>query len=126
MCKRLVTFLEKYNKLFKHQYGFREKHSCKLSLISLVQYLLEEIDSGNCTIGVFIDFSKAFDTVNHDILLSKLYHHGIRGIPLDWFKSYLNSRRQFVNIGNIESRKQNITCGVPQGSIFALYFFLFT
>ncbi|XP_077983288.1 uncharacterized protein LOC144438132 [Glandiceps talaboti] len=96
MCKRVVNFVEKHDLLFQHQYGFREKYSCKLSLISLVQHLLDELDKGKSTTGIFIDFSKAFDTVNHNILFSKLDHQGIRGVALDWFKSYLDSRCQFV------------------------------
>ena len=78
--KYLVIFLEKYNILYEHQYGFRENHSCRISLISLVQCLLDEMDKGNSSIGMFLDFSKAFDTVNHNILLSKLEHYGIRGL----------------------------------------------
>ena len=121
---RIVNYLNKHNILYEHQYGFREKHSCKISLISLIQCLLDDIDSGNPSVGMFIDFSKAFDTVNHEILLSKLEHYGVRGLPLQWFKSYLNSRSQFVNIQNTESLKQEIKCGVPQGSILGPTLFL--
>ena len=76
------------------------------------------------TCGLFLDFSKAFDTVNHDILLSKLYTYGIRGTPFKWFKSYLSNRTQFVKIDEIESSMATITCGVPQGSTLGPLLFL--
>ena len=79
-------------------------------------------DNKQITCGLFLDFSKAFDTVNHDILLSKLYTYGIRGTPFKWFKSYLSNRTQFVKIDEIESSMATITCGVPQAIvILALY-----
>ena len=68
-------------------------------------------------IGIFIDLSKAFDTLNHDILLHKLLNYGIRGIANDWFKNYLSERVQFVNYNNVLSSRRKITTGVPQGSI---------
>ena len=72
----------------------------------------------------FLDFSKAFDTVNHKILLSKLYHYGIRGIPHDWFQNYLHNRTQFVKIGSSQSNAKTITCGIPQGSTLGPLLFL--
>ena len=76
------------------------------------------------TWGVFLDFLKAFDTVNHKILLSKLYHYGIRGIPLNWFETYLHNRTQFVKIGSSQSNAETITCGIPQGSTLGPLLFL--
>ena len=78
------------------------------------------------TCVLFLDFSKAFDTINHDILLSKLYRHGIRGNPLRWFENYLYNRNQDVKIGDTISTRKTIICGIPQGStlgplIFLLY-----
>ena len=75
-------------------------------------------------LGVFLDFSKAFDTVNHDILLHKLYAYGIRGVAHDWMKSYLSSRVQYVVYNDVESFKNDITCSVPQGSILERLLFL--
>jgi hypothetical protein len=74
--------------------------------------------------GVFIDFSKAFDTVNHEILLAKLFQYGIRGHSLEWFNSYLTNRLQFVQIDNIQSSTLTMTCGVPQGSTLGPLLFL--
>ena len=67
--------------------------------------------------GVFIDLSRAFDTVDHNILLEKLEHHGIRGLALNWFRSYLSNRQQYVEFNSLCSSRQQIRCGVPQGSI---------
>ena len=68
------------------------------------------------TCGLFLDFSKALDTVNHDILLSKLYHYGVGGTPLNWFKDYLQISTQFVKIGDTKPSYETIVCGIPQGS----------
>ena len=124
MYERIVTFLNANSILYKFQFGFRPKHSLYLALITLIDKLTAAIDNGDYAIGVFLDFSKAFDTVNHSILLDKLYHYGIRGCAHSWFKSYLSNRHQFVTYDGVMLGKQMITCGVPQGSILGPLLFL--
>ena len=109
------------------QYGFRKKLSTSMALLSLTEEISRSMDNKNFTVGVFIDLAKAFDTVNHRILLDKLKYYGLRGTTNDWFKSYLENRKQFVVINKTSSNLSTITCGVPQGSIlgpllFILYF----
>ena len=86
--------------------------------------MTQAIESGEYVIGVFLDFSKAFDTVNHEILLDKLYHYGVRGCAHKWFSSYLTDRQQFVTYNGMKSQNQVIKCGVPQGSILGPLLFL--
>ena len=109
--------MEEYNIIYNYQFGFRKKHSTQQAIISLVQNITQSLDSGDIVIGLFLDLKKAFDTVNHDILLRKLHAYGIRGNILKWFKSYLTDRSQFVVLDEKSSDIRNIKCGVPQGSI---------
>ena len=108
----------------KFQFGFRKSHSTYLALTVLMDKLIKSLENGNYVVGVFLDFSKAFDTVDHKIILAKLCHYGIRGSALDWFSSYLTNRKQFVTYNNERSELMNINCGVPQGSILGPLLFL--
>ena len=121
---RLDTFLEKYIILSENQYGFREKRSTALALMELVEDLTKSLDEKKHTIGVFIDLKKAFDTIDHKILLEKLYHYGLRGRSNDWIKSYLTSRKQYVKLEDCESDSLEVLCGVPQGSILGPKLFI--
>ena len=121
---QLMTFLEKYNILNKYQFGFRKGHSMEQAILEITENLKTSIDNNLITCGVFIDFSKAFDTVNHEILLAKLFKYGIRGHSLEWFNSYLTNRLQFVQIDNVQSSTLTMTCGVPQGSTLGPLLFL--
>ena len=124
MYNRLWSFIKKHNLLYKYQFGFREKHGTDVAVIVLIDKIMSAFNDGEMVLGVFLDFSKAFDTVDHKILLSKLYHYGIRGLALDWFKSYLTDRKQFVSFNGSLSKEDIIKCGVPQGSILGPLLFL--
>ena len=90
---RVYTFLNKNDSIFKSQYGFRQKHSCKHAVTKLIGKICKGLGNNKNTIALYIDLSKAFDTISHDILYSKLEHYGICGTALNWFKSYLSNRK---------------------------------
>ena len=125
MHKRLYEFLEDHNILFENQFGFRKNNSTVYALLEITERIKETIDQGKFGCGIFIDLKKAFDTVNHQILLTKLEHYGVRGSLLDWFESYLNGRKQFVSINGVSSDLKPITCGVPQVSVLGPLFFCY-
>ena len=124
MHTRLYTFHEKYNIRHSLQFGFHLKHSTLHALISLTESVKKTIDDGMFGCGVCIDLQKAFDTVNHSILLQKMEHYGIRGTALNWFTSYLSERQQYVSVNGNTSDQLEISCGVPQGSVLGPLLFL--
>ena len=92
MNERLLHFLNEFDILYKFQFGFRKDCSTHMALITLMDKLTTALENGEFMVGVFLDFSKSFDTINHQILLDKLYHNGRRGVALSWFESYLSGR----------------------------------
>ena len=124
MYTRLLSFLNKNGILYNLQFGFRSGHSTAMAIMALVDNISRSIDNGEYTLGVFLDFSKAFDCLNHQILFNKLEHYGVRNEALLWFKSYFTDRYQYVSYDGSESDKMLITCGVPQGSILGPLLFL--
>ena len=121
---RLYKFINKYNILNSNQYGFRKNFSTDLALLQIYDKITNAIAQKEHVIGIFCDLSKAFDTLNHNILLSKLNHYGIRGQSLSWFRDYLNNRRQYVTFNHHDSDSLLVRCGVPQGSILGPLLFL--
>ena len=130
MYTRTYNFLSETNQIYDSQYGFRTKHSCDNAKGELLGNIVKSQELGKYTIALFLDLSKAFDTLKHDILLNKLEIYGIRGLCLNWFKSYLSDRKIRVKCkvditGNVEySKTYNVDYGTPQGSCLGPLLFL--
>ena len=124
MANRLISFLDKFRIISNHQFGFQKGKTTTQAIQNFISHVYDSFNKKNHSIGVFLDFKKAFDTVNHKILISKLENYGIRGIPKNWFISYLENRLQRVSIGNTFSQYNAIKTGVPQGSILGPILFI--
>ena len=109
MYARLDSYLKSNNILCTNQFGFWKNSNTSDAIIEFLDYVYSSLDKKQSTIAVYLDFSKAFDTVNHQILMSKLQHNVIRGAMLSWFKSYLSNRKQYVSVKNYSSSMSNIT-----------------
>ena len=121
---RLYKFLSDKNCFYNYQFGFRAKHSVNHALIDITENIRHALDNKKFACGVFVDFQKAFDTVNHGILIEKLKYYGVRGVANSWFKSYLTSRSQFVSLSGFNSEAKHLQHGVPQGSVLGPLLFL--
>ena len=115
LLSRLVKFLDKFSVISKNQYGFMKNKSTEDALIAFTDHVYEALDNRQSSIGIFIDYSKAFDTTDHSILISKLWLCGIRGLPLKILTNYLKERTHCVKIGKSISQPLPVTRGVPQG-----------
>ena len=122
--RRLLNFLMQNNILFNHQFGFQPSKTTNMAILDIYTKIVNTLGNKDIACSVYLDFAKAFDTVNHNILISKLENYGIRGIALNWFNSYLADRTQVVKINNVYSNELKITCGVPQGSVLSPLLFL--
>ena len=122
--KQTYEYFSSNKLLYSSQYGFRKGHSTDLASIELVDRVSEYLDGGKLPISVFLDLSKAFDTLNHSILLDKLKYYGFSNTPLNWFASYLQNRMQFVDFDGTLSNTVLMTTGVPQGSILGPLLFI--
>ena len=122
--KRLYSFLSSQNILFDNQYGFRKSHSTSHAVNHSITHVTTELSKNKHVLGIFIDLSKAFDTIDHDTLVKKLDHYGIRGEANNLLKSYLSNRTQYTECLEEKSGPLLIRYGVPQGSILGPLLFI--
>ena len=114
---QLYAYFQNNNLFSPNQYGFRSNHSTELTCLEIVDRIIQHLDDKKTPINIYLDLSKAFDTINHPILINKLNFYEINGKALDVFKSYLRNRAQFVEFDNCKSDILDISTGVPQGSV---------
>ena len=127
MHARIVKFMDGNQSIYEQQYGFRgfrAGRSCEHALLNAHDIILKSLSKNQVTLLLLIDFSKAFDMVEHKILLKKLHHYGIRGATLEWLRTYLMNREQFVSVNGKDYNKSPIVYGVPQGSILGPLLFI--
>ena len=122
--EQITDHFNRYSLLFHSQYGFRSNHSTEYAALELVDKIIAQMDNRKTPISIFLDLTKAFDTIDHNILLHKLEYYGIKGQALDLLKSYLTNRKQYVTYGSVSSDLMEITHGVPQGSILGPLLFI--
>ena len=121
---QLSSYFEKNKLLFDNQYGFRPKHSTEHAALELIDRITPKMDTNEIPLNIFLDLSKAFDTIDHSILLNKLKYYGLKGSTLNLFQSYLSNRKQYTEIEDTTSTILPIQVGVPQGSILGTILFI--
>ena len=121
---RMMKFINKNNILNENQFGFREHRSTEMAILKFANMFYDASENNDTMFGIFLDFSHAFDSLSHEILLKKIYNYGFRGKAYDWINDYLSNRKQFVQYNNSHSNLGDILSGVPQGSILGPLLFL--
>ncbi len=121
---QIYRFFQNEKLFYTSQYGFRSEHSTEFAALEVIDRLINKMDNGETPINIYLDLSKAFDTIDHDISKHKLKHNGITGTALNLFDSYLSNRKQYVELTNVKSDMLDINTGVPQGSILGPLLFI--
>ena len=124
MLSRLWSFINRFDILTKSQYGFRKGCSTENAVVDLAEYFYRSLNSENYGVAVFVDFKKAFDTIDHEIMIRKMEAYGVRGLALKWFESFLANRKHVVKINDCCSQPKLLNSGLPQGALLSPVLFL--
>ena len=120
----MYDYFTENNYLNETQYGFRKFHSTEHAILEITERILSEFDKRNAALAIFLHLTKAFDTLNHNILLTKLNYYGIQNCTLTWFQRYLSNRQHYVEMNQCKTNIMTSSLGVPQGTILGPLFFI--